>query len=228
MSAFNARAIASLAEVASSAMTRRLPNILNTMMDNVIASKDEELKSELETAFDTVLLSVDEFDGLNTAMSVMLALSKHDDERRRARADMHLAKFFADADVDFSRYYPDLIRALLISFGDSDTEVVKAAWTALSGLTKHMRKEGMEVLAISTRQILRHQRYPAYLLAGSHEWFSRSASPRCPGHFRCYRSHQRKVTAAIRHSDYRTSHSCGYRAFCRSQGSYPAHTQQLA
>lgn len=155
MSAFNARAIASLAEVASSAMTRRLPNILNTIMDNVIACKSDELKSELESSFDKVLLSVDEFDGLNTAMSVMLALAKHDDERRRARADMHLAKFFAETDVDFSRYYPDLIRALLVSFDDSDKEVVKAAWTALSTLTtKRLRKEEMESLVISTRQTL--------------------------------------------------------------------------
>ncbi|KAF1916304.1 armadillo-type protein [Ampelomyces quisqualis] len=155
MSAFNARAIASLAEVASSAMTRRLPNILNTIMDNVITTKDDDLKTELETSFDKVLLSVDEYDGLNTAMSVMLALSKHDDERRRARADMHLAKFFAEYEEDFSRYYPDLIRALLISFDDGDTEVLKAAWTALSTLTtKRLRKEEMESLVISTRQTL--------------------------------------------------------------------------
>lgn len=155
MSAFNARAIASLAEVASSAMNRRLPNILNTIMDNIIASEDEALRSELETSFNTVLLSVDEFDGLNTAMSVMLGLSKHDDERRRARADMHLAKFFAESEVDFSRYYPDLIRALLISFDDGDKEVVKAAWSALSTLTtKRLRKEEMESLVVSTRQTL--------------------------------------------------------------------------
>jgi len=155
MSAFNARAIASLAEVASSAMTRRLPNILNTIMDNAIATKDEDLRTELELAFDKVLLSVDEYDGLNTAMSVMLALSKHDDERRRARADMHLAKFFAESEVDFSRYHPDLIRALLISFDDSDKGVVQAAWTALSTLTtKRLRKEEMESLVMSTRQTL--------------------------------------------------------------------------
>ncbi|KAF2877785.1 translational activator [Massariosphaeria phaeospora] len=154
MSGFNARAIASLAEVASSAMTRRLPNIFNTIMDNIVTTKDDDLRSELETAFDTVLLSVDEFDGLNTAMSVMLALAKHDDERRRARADMHLAKFFTESEVDFSRYYPDLIRALLISFDDGDTEVVKAAWTALTALTKQLRKEEMESLVISTRQTL--------------------------------------------------------------------------
>ncbi|KAF4549025.1 eIF-2-alpha kinase activator GCN1-like protein [Elsinoe fawcettii] len=154
ISAFNARALASLAEVASSSMTRRLPNILNSLMDAIISCQDEELKGELETSFDTVLQSVDEYDGLNTAMSVMLALVKHDDHRKRATADHHLAKFFQSAEMDFSRYYPDLIRALLLAFDDSDAEVVKAAWTALSALTGRLRKEEMEGLVISTRQTL--------------------------------------------------------------------------
>jgi len=166
MSGFNARAIASLAEVAGSAMTRRLPNVLNTIMDNIIICKDDELRSELEDAFDSVLLSVDEYDGLNTAMSVMLALAKHDDERRRTRADVHLAKFFEETDADFSRYYPDLIRALLISFGDGDIEVVKAAWTALTALTKQLRKEEMESLVISTRQTLNQVGVAGSNLAG--------------------------------------------------------------
>ena len=154
MTAFNTRAIASLAEVASSSMTRRLPNILNAIMDNIVSCKDEELRSELDTSFDTVLLSVDEFDGLNTAMNVMLALVKHDDHRRRYSADMHLAKFFSATEIDVSRYHPDLVRALLIAFDDRDSEVVKAAWTALSELTKRLRKEEMESLVISTRQVL--------------------------------------------------------------------------
>ncbi|KAK3108034.1 translational activator of GCN4, partial [Teratosphaeriaceae sp. CCFEE 6253] len=154
ISAFNARALASLAQVASSAMTRRLPNILNALMDNIVACKDEALKSELDVAFDTILVSVDEYDGLNTMMSAMRTLVKHDDHRRRASADMHLAKFFQTAQVDFSRYYPDLIRVLLIAFDDGDKEVVKAAWTALSALTQRLRKEEMESLVISTRQTL--------------------------------------------------------------------------
>ncbi|KAF2478194.1 ARM repeat-containing protein [Lindgomyces ingoldianus] len=166
MSSFNARAIASLAEVASSAMTRRLPNILNAIMDNIVSCKDVELRSELELSFDTVLLSVDEYDGLNTAMSVMLALVKHDDERRRATADAHLAKFFAETEVDYSRYYPDLIRSLLIAFDDPDTAVVKAAWTALSELTKHLRKEEMESLVVSTRQVLNQVGVPGSDLSG--------------------------------------------------------------
>ncbi|KAL1597320.1 translational activator of GCN4 [Paraconiothyrium brasiliense] len=166
MSGFNARAIASLAEVASSAMARRLPNVLNTIMDNVIRCKDDDLRQELEDAFDAVLLSVDEFDGLNTAMSVMLALMKHDDEHRRAKADYHLAKFFEETEVDFSRYYPDLIRVLLVSFDDGDKEVIKAAWIALSALTKQLRKEEMESLVISTRQSLQQAGVAGHNLPG--------------------------------------------------------------
>lgn len=154
ITAFNARALASLAKVGSSSMTRRLPTVLNSLTDNIVKSKDEELVEELNQAFEAVLSSVDEFDGLNTAMSVMLAMVKHDDHRRRAVAAKHLATFLAESSVDYSRYNQDLIRALLISFGDRDQDVVKAAWSALSQLQTHLRKEEMEALVSSTRQVL--------------------------------------------------------------------------
>ena len=154
ISAFNAKALASLSSVAGTAITRRLPNILNSLMDNIIACKDDDLRADLEASFDAVILSIDEYDGLNTTMSVLLALVKHDDHRRRAAVDYHLAKFFASADIDYSRYNQDIIRALLNSFDDRDTEVIKAAWTALSEFTKRLKKEEMEALVFSTRQVL--------------------------------------------------------------------------
>ncbi|TAQ91547.1 hypothetical protein B7494_g178 [Chlorociboria aeruginascens] len=156
ISSFNAKALASLSSVAGSAMTRRLPSILNSLMDNIVSCKDDELRADLESSFDTVILSIDEFDGLNTAMSVLLAFVKHDDHRRRALVDYHLAKFFAVATVDYSRYNQDIIRALLISFDDRDSEVVKAAWSALNEFTKKLKKEEMEALVFSTRQVLQH------------------------------------------------------------------------
>ena len=156
INSFNAKALASLSTVAGPAMTRRLPNILNSLMDNIISCKDDELRADLESSFDTVILSIDEFDGLNTAMSVLLALVKHDDHRRRAAVDYHLAKFFAAANIDYSRYNQDIIRVLLISFDDRDPEVVKAAWTALNEFTKKLKKEEMEALVFSTRQVLQH------------------------------------------------------------------------
>lgn len=163
---FNARALASLAEVASSAMTRKFPQILNALVDSSLATKDADLKAELDESFDTILLSVDEFDGLNTAMSVMLAMVKHDDHRKRAAADVHLASFFKATEIDISRYYPDLIRSLLISFDDSDAEVVKASWAALSALTGRLRKEEMESLVNSTRQSLNQVGVPGHTLPG--------------------------------------------------------------
>ncbi|KAL8651059.1 MAG: hypothetical protein Q9226_004872, partial [Calogaya cf. arnoldii] len=166
ISSFNARAIASLAKVAGPAMTRRLPVIINTMMDGIVASRDEELKIELEDSFDTILNAVDEYDGLNTAMSVMLALVKNDDHRKRAAANMRLSQFFAKTDLDYSRYHQDLIRVLLLSFDDRDPDVVKAAWTALSELTKRLRKEEMESLVLPTRSVLQQVGVPGHNLPG--------------------------------------------------------------
>ncbi len=166
ITAFNARALASLAKVGSAAMVRRLPSVLNSLADNVMTCKDDELRDELNEAFDAALASVDEFDGLNTAMSVMLTMIKHDDHRRRALAAQHLATFFANPVVDYSRYNQDLVRVLLISFGDRDMEVVKAAWSALSRLQSHLRKEEMESLVGSTRQVLQQAGTAGSVLPG--------------------------------------------------------------
>ena len=166
ISSFNAKALASLAKVAGAAMTRRLPITINTLMDNIVSCKNDDLRTELEESLNTILLSVDEYDGLNTAMSVMLALVKHNDHRKRAMTDIHLGNFFAGAEVDFSRYHQDLIRVLLISFNDSDSEVVKAAWMALTEMTKRLRKEDMEALVISTRTILLQVGVPGADLPG--------------------------------------------------------------
>lgn len=166
ISGFNAKALASLAEVASSSMTRRLPAILNAFMDTMVSTNDDELREEIGDAFDTILESVDEYDGLNASMSVMLSLMKHEDHRKRSNAATRLGRFFSHADLDISRYHPDLIRVLLISFDDHDKDVVKAAWEALTQLTTHIRKEQMEILVIPTRQVLRQVGVPGSDLPG--------------------------------------------------------------
>ncbi|KAF5234822.1 hypothetical protein FAUST_7446 [Fusarium austroamericanum] len=154
ISSFDAKALASLSKVAGPAMNRRLPNIINSLMDNEINCKEDGLREELATSFDTVIQSIDEYDGLNTVMNVLLQLLKHEDHRRRAATAHHMANFFAAASVDYSRYSQDIIRSLLNSFDDRDDGVVKAAWAALSAFTKKLRKEEMESLVISTRQTL--------------------------------------------------------------------------
>ena len=166
ISAFNAKALAALSRVAGAAMNRRLPNIINSLMDNIINCGDEKLREDLDASFDTVILSIDEYDGLNAVMNVMIQLLKHEDHRRRAATGYHLAKFFAAAHVDYSRYNQDIVRSLLNSFDDSDLDVVKAAWTGLSEFTKKLKKEEMEALAPSTRQALQRVGVPGANLRG--------------------------------------------------------------
>ncbi|KAG5817561.1 hypothetical protein H9Q74_002501 [Fusarium xylarioides] len=154
ISGFDAKALASLSKVAGPAMNRRLPNIINSLMDNEINCDDDGVREDLATSFDTVIQSIDEYDGLNTVMNVLLQLLKHEDHRRRASTARHLGNFFAAASVDYSRYNQDIIRSLLNSFDDRDADVAKAAWVALSAFTKKLRKEEMESLVVSTRQTL--------------------------------------------------------------------------
>ncbi|KAL8356249.1 hypothetical protein RB601_001522 [Gaeumannomyces tritici] len=154
ISAFNAKALASLSKVAGAAMNRRLPNIINSLMENLVSCTDDDLRADLDASFQTVILSIDEYDGLNTIMNVLLQLTKHEDHRKRAATDLQLARFFAATDVDYSRYNQDIIRSLLVSFDDQDMGAVKAAWSALSEFTKKLKKEEMEALVISTRQTL--------------------------------------------------------------------------
>ena len=166
MSKFNARAIASVAKVAGPILTRKLSHIINGLIDNIVTCNDAELSFELNQSLDDVLLSVDEFDGLNTAMNVMLILVKDEDHRKRTLANIHMANFFVKAEIDISRYYQDLIRVFLLAFDDSDIEVVKSAWLALAELSKRLKKEEMEALVIPTRQLLLQVGYPGCDLSG--------------------------------------------------------------
>jgi hypothetical protein len=154
ISAFNAKALASLSKVAGAAMNRRLPNIINSLLDNEINCSEDDLREDLEESLDTVIQYIDEYDGLNIVMSVLLQSLKHDDHRRRAATARHFGKFFIAANVDYSRYNQDIIRCLLNSFDDGDLDVVKAAWASLIEFTKKLKKEEMESLVVSTRQTL--------------------------------------------------------------------------
>jgi hypothetical protein len=155
ITSFNARAIASLSEVAGHSLRRRLSAILNALMDNIVICEDEDLEDDLCASFDTVLQSIDDNEGINVAMNIMLELAKHVDHRKRAATNERLAIFFTEAETDFSKYTADLIRVLLISFDDGDTEVVRSAWVALNELVKSLQKPELEALVIPTRQVLR-------------------------------------------------------------------------
>ncbi len=75
MSAFNARALASLVSVAGAALSRRLTPILNALVrmhEGKEVQADEELDSAVQEAIHALMASISDAEGLNTLMLVLL------------------------------------------------------------------------------------------------------------------------------------------------------------
>ena len=75
MSAFNARALASLVSVAGAALSRRLTVILNALVkmhEGKEGQEDEELKEAVDEAIRSSMSSISDAEGLNTLMLLLL------------------------------------------------------------------------------------------------------------------------------------------------------------
>lgn len=72
MTVFNARALASLVTVAGSALSKRLTVILGALVKVTEDEKDEELSEAIDEAIRALFVSIDDAEGLNTLMLVLL------------------------------------------------------------------------------------------------------------------------------------------------------------
>jgi hypothetical protein len=71
MTAFNARALASLVTVAGNALSKRLTIILTALIRAVENEKDEELKGDINEAVAALLGSINDLEGLQTLMLLL-------------------------------------------------------------------------------------------------------------------------------------------------------------
>lgn len=72
MTVFNARALAALVTVAGNALSKRLTVILGAFVKVIEEEKDEELLSAVDEALHALLASINDAEGLNTLMMILL------------------------------------------------------------------------------------------------------------------------------------------------------------
>jgi hypothetical protein len=75
MTLFNAHALASLVKVAGTALSKRLTVILNSLVkesESLERTENEELKSAVNEAVEALLGSINDPEGLNTLMLLLL------------------------------------------------------------------------------------------------------------------------------------------------------------
>ncbi|KAH0828925.1 armadillo-type protein [Lanmaoa asiatica] len=107
MTVFNTRALASLVSVAGNALSKRLTVILSALVKVLEEETDEELVAALDEALRALLGSIEDPEGLNTLMLLLLGWTKSDAPTRRASACDLFSMFCEESELDSSLYRVD-------------------------------------------------------------------------------------------------------------------------
>ncbi|CCH61585.1 hypothetical protein TBLA_0F00410 [Henningerozyma blattae CBS 6284] len=152
---FRASALGSLAEVAGSALYRRLSTIINSLVDSLIIKDiSTENRESLEQSFDKVLLSVNDNEGLHPLLQQIMSLLKSENLEKRVVILNRLPNFFEYTTLDYDIYTPDLVSREIPSLDHEDPTIVNGAFKTLSVLIKKQDKSMLEKLVIPTKQAL--------------------------------------------------------------------------
>ncbi|KAI8992465.1 armadillo-type protein [Pilobolus umbonatus] len=155
ISAFNARALASLVTVAGPALNKRLTAILEALIETLMEETDEETIEAVKATAEAFLLSIDEEDGLYTLTVALMEYARDDNPVKRKIACDIATIFFNETELDCSYYLPDWIHLLMLLMDDPSEEVIQAAWNALSAVTKSVDKEAYEELVSPARHAVK-------------------------------------------------------------------------
>ncbi|KAF7294474.1 TOG domain-containing protein [Mycena kentingensis (nom. inval.)] len=166
MTAFNARALATLVTVAGSALSRRLTVILSALVRVVEEETNEELTSAADEAIRALLSSVSDAEALNVLMMLLLGWVKHDSPKRRVSACQFFSIFCETSAEDSSIYRVDWIRQLVSLLEDTQVEVHSAAWSALDIFVKSVPKDELEPLVVPLRRSIESTGAPGHHVPG--------------------------------------------------------------
>ncbi|OJT01635.1 Translational activator GCN1 [Trametes pubescens] len=169
MSAFNARALASLVTVAGNALSRRLTVVLNALVrayESKEIEEDEELKSAVDEAIHASMSSICDPEGLNTLMLLLMGWAKNDSVRRRVSACQLFTFFCEDSELDPSLYRIDWIRQLVSLLDDREVSVHTAAWASLDAFVKSTPKDELESLVVPLRRTIESTGAPGTYVPG--------------------------------------------------------------
>ncbi|ONH69770.1 Translational activator GCN1 [Cyberlindnera fabianii] len=152
---FRARALGSFAEVAGKALLKRLSTVINALVNELVSDNlDKETSDDLKSAFDKILLSVDDDEGVHPLMLQLASFIKGDNPKKRAVIYERLGPFFTATKLDYYQYTTDFVQECIMALDDKDPEVVKNAVVALTALVKQQDKETLERLVKPAKQAL--------------------------------------------------------------------------
>lgn len=148
----NAKAIGALAEVAGSALYKRLSIIITALVDGVIQKSGDV--DEIKRALVKTIVSVDSDEGCHPLMQQILGLMKNDDAMKRKVIYEVLVDFFKETKLDYSIYTEDVVIQAIYNLDNKDRDIAKYSMEMLVVLIKSQRKEVLEKLVKPAQQTL--------------------------------------------------------------------------
>jgi hypothetical protein len=181
MTVFNARALAALVTVAGNALSRRLNVIMNAVVRVLEEDEDEELREALDEAIRALFGSINDAEGLNTLMLMLIGWyalrltrggllmtnrAKDDHPQRRVSA-CELFTIFCDvSELDSSLYRIDWVRQLVSLMEDSVVAVHTEALRALDAFVRSVPKDELEALVVPLRRSIESTGVPGIFVPG--------------------------------------------------------------
>ncbi|OJA10082.1 hypothetical protein AZE42_06300 [Rhizopogon vesiculosus] len=166
MTVFNARALASLVTVAGNALSKRLNVILGALVKVLEDDEDDELRSAIDEALRALLASIEDPEGLNTLMLLLLGWAKSEAPKRRISSCSLFAMFCEESDLDSSLYRVDWVRQLVSLFDDQVVPIHTAAWQAFDTFVKSVPKDELEPLVVPLRRTIESTGAPGRYVPG--------------------------------------------------------------
>ncbi|KNC48670.1 uncharacterized protein AMSG_00448 [Thecamonas trahens ATCC 50062] len=163
LTAVDCQALATLSEVAGSALNAHLSKLLSPLMD-AMASDDDDVASAAKQAAEGVVLAVSA-EGVSTVLGELLDTLADAEAKGAVRenAAKLLAAFCEANTYDISSELYSLFRHLLALFVHESDSVVAAAWRALLAVTKSVDKDELLPYISHVRMLLKRLRVSAGL-----------------------------------------------------------------
>ncbi|CAI9767444.1 unnamed protein product [Fraxinus pennsylvanica] len=139
LNAFNAHALAALAEVAGPGLDFHLGTVLPALL-SAMSDGDEDVQTLAKKAAETVVLVIDE-EGVESLILELLKGVGDYQASIRLSSSYLIGYFFQNSKLYIVDEAPNMISALIILLSDTDPATVEVAWEALSRVISSVPKE---------------------------------------------------------------------------------------
>ena len=160
ISAFNARALASLIEVGGNVVNKKMGMLLAPLLDEL--HFNPEIKSELEDTINVLVSSIDANDGLHTLMMMLFEAVKPEFLTSKRAAAFRTLELFCtnNTKLAITVYAGDWLKTTISLMDEStangDMKLVVAAWKSLDALVKRIKKDDLDSFVGLTRRAVQN------------------------------------------------------------------------